>query len=453
MSRRRVIAGSIGLFAALSLVAACGGGTQPGQGGGNAGGGTSTEGGTSGGTGSDGSTVASAWGLTGGVNEILYKQSFGWWNEANADQQIALEFFANDAFKEKIRTALGAGNAPTLIYGWGGGGLQEYVTNGNVIDMTAETENLIARVLPSVAAGGTFDGAVYGVPNSQSQPVVLYYNKKLLTEAGVEVPTTWDELMSAVATLNESGVAPFSVAGQSKWPYLMWIQYLTDREGGPEAFQAVLDGEADAWSNPAFASALTKIQDLVKADGFIDGYGSIAADANADQALLYTGKAAFLLQGSWVYSSLKADAAEFTANDLGFATFPAVSGGQGDPKNIVGNTSNYWSVAASATDEAKAAATSYLDTIVFDEDYTQVLLDNGGVPPVEGLEDAIAKTEDAAFIGMAYGMVKEAPHFQLSWDQALPPDQAQELLANLEKVFLLQSTPEQFVDAMNKTIG
>lgn len=449
MSRRRVIAGSIGLLATLSLVAACGGGTQPGQGGTNAGG---TSGATDAGGGS-GSTVATAWGLTGGLNEALYKASFSSWNEANADQQIGLEFFANDAYKEKIRTALGAGNAPTLIYGWGGGGLKEYVDNENVADITAETENLISRVIPSVAAGGIFDDVVYGVPNSQSQPVVLYYNKALLDEAGVAVPTTWDELMTAVATLNEKDIAPFSVAGQSKWPYLMWIQYLTDRVGGPEAFQAVLDGEADAWSDPAFAEALTMIQDLVKADGFVDGYGSIAADANADQALLYTGRAAFLLQGSWVYSGMKIDSPDFVANDLGFTTFPAVEGGAGDPKNIVGNTSNYWSVSATASDEAKAAATNYLDTVVFDEEYTQMLLEGGGVPPVEGMEDAIAEIEDSEFVGMAYDMVKEAPHFQLSWDQALPPDQAQEPLTNLEKVFLLQSTPEQFVDAMNKTIG
>ena len=44
----------------------------------------------------------------------------------------------------------------------------------------------------------------------------------------------------------------------------------------------------------------TKIQDLVKANGFIKGFSSIAADTNADQALLYTGKAAMMLHGSWV---------------------------------------------------------------------------------------------------------------------------------------------------------
>ena len=45
--------------------------------------------------------------------------------------------------------------------------------------------------------------------------------------------------------------------------------------------------KADAWSDPAVLESCTKIQDLVKANGFIKGFSSIAADTNADQALLY----------------------------------------------------------------------------------------------------------------------------------------------------------------------
>ena len=32
---------------------------------------------------------------------------------------------------------------------------------------------------------------------------------------------------------------------------MMWLEFLFDRIGGPEVFQAVFDGEKDAWSNPA----------------------------------------------------------------------------------------------------------------------------------------------------------------------------------------------------------
>lgn len=440
-TRNKLMAG-LGALAAAGLLAGCGGGVQPGD----------QSGSSSEGASSNGSELT-AWAVTGGVHEQLWNASFDWWNEEHPDEPFSVEMFANDAFKEKIRTAVGAGNAPTLIWGWAGGTLKEYVDNDKVVDITEGTKDVLERVIPSVADVGRIDDKVYAIPNAQSQPVILYYNQDLFDQVGLSVPTTWDELMDSIPVFKDAGIAPLSVAGQSKWPYLMYIQYLSDRIGGPEAFNAVLDGEEDAWSNPAFAEALTKIQDLVREGAFIDGYGSIAADANADQALLYTGRAAMLLQGSWVYSSMKADAPEMIESGaIGGTTFPSVEGGLGDPLNIVGNPSNYWSVSSTATAEQQKIATEYLNDIVFDEQYTDFLLEGGGVPPVLGLEDKLAESDDADFLTLAYSMVRDAPHFQLSWDQALPSEQAQELLTNLEKVFMLQSTPEEFVDAMNATL-
>jgi raffinose/stachyose/melibiose transport system substrate-binding protein len=48
--------------------------------------------------------------------------------------------------------------------------------------------------------------------------------------------------------------------------------------------------------------------------------------------------------------------------------------------------------------------------------------------------------------------MQTAPNFQLSWDQALDPKPAAELLTNLDRLFLKQITPQQFSDNMNKTI-
>ena len=117
--------------------------------------------------------------LTGG-SEATFRSSFEDWNSANADAEITPEFFANDAYKEKIRTAVGSGNAPTLIYSWAGGALQDYVNNADVVDLTAGTTQLQARLVPSVLQTGTVDGKVYAVPNNNAQPIVLYTNNKVL---------------------------------------------------------------------------------------------------------------------------------------------------------------------------------------------------------------------------------------------------------------------------------
>ena len=133
---------------------------------------------------SGGGSGATAWALTGG-DEQTFRASFDDWNQAHSSQPVDATFFANDAYKQKVRTAIGAGKPPTLIYGWGGGILKAYVDAGQVADLTADVNadpELKSRYLPSIAASGMIDDKVYAMPNNAMQPVVLYYNKDVFKE-------------------------------------------------------------------------------------------------------------------------------------------------------------------------------------------------------------------------------------------------------------------------------
>ena len=396
------------------------------------------------------------WGLS-GEDEATFNASIEQWNEANPEQTIKIDNFANDAFKTKIRTAIGAGDGPTFIYSWAGGGLKDYIDADEVADLSdfvAENPEVVDRYIPSIAANGVIDGKTYALPNNKIQPVVMYYNKTVFKDAGVEPPTTWDELMDLVPVFNDKGIAPFSLGGQSKWPNLMWLQYLSDRIGGPEAFQRVLDQEPDAWSDPAIVEALTKIQELVDAGGFVNGFSSVAADSGADHALLYTGKAAMLLQGGWVYQGIKAASPESLTNDeIGYISFPEVEGGKGDPANVVGNPSNFWSLSSKATEAQTETAEAYLKDGLFNEQYLDDIIASGAIPVIKGVEDKLAASDDADFLTFAYKLASDAPHFQLSWDQALPAVQADAMLTNLDQIFLGEITPKEFASNMNATIG
>jgi hypothetical protein len=48
----------------------------------------------------------------------------------------------------------------------------------------------------------------------------------------------------------------------------MYLEYLTDRIGGPGVFQAIELGKPNAWSNPAVVKALSDIQQLARAGAF-----------------------------------------------------------------------------------------------------------------------------------------------------------------------------------------
>lgn len=368
------------------------------------------------------------------------------------ERAFTVASFANDVYKERIRTAVGSGESPTLIVGWTGGTLLEYVEHEYVADITEETSGLSERLIDSVAANGEVDGSVYAVPMNNVQPVVMYYNRAVLDQAGVEVPTTWEEMLEAVEELSAQDIYPFALAGGSRWPMLMWASYLTDRIGGPEAFQAVMEGDPEGWSDPAILEALQRCQELVEAGAFDPNFASVDADQNEDARLLADGQAAMLLQGSWTYSRMLEDHADFAeSGGFGFTTFPAVEGGEGDPANLVGNPANFWSVSADASEEEQGAATGYLSEHLFNDDYVEGMLETGNLPPLEGLDEQIAATEDEEFLGFTYDAVLEAPNFQLSWDQAVDPSQEQPLLENLELTFLGQITPEEFAENMNAT--
>lgn len=235
---------------------------------------------------------------------------------------------------------------------------------------------------------------------------------------------------------------------------MMWLEYMFDRVGGPEVFNDIFAGKANAWSNPAAVEALTKIRELISADGFVKGFSSITADSNADLALLFTGKAAMMLHGGWTYGAMKKNGANFVqSGKLGWVDFPSVSGGKGDPTNAVGNPANYLSISSKASAAEKESAKKYFRDGLLSKDEVSAYIGTGSVPIVTGIEDQLAATTDKDFLTFVYNLSKNAPHFQQSWDQALSPTAAEALLNNIDQLFVKSIAPQQFATNMNATVG
>lgn len=411
--------------------------------------------GSTGGGGGAGST--SYWFLTGAPGEAIRQGSVDRFNQANPDTQIKATTFQNDAYKTKIKTAIGAGQAPTIIWGWGGGGLKSYVDAGQVDDLTGwfgENAAVRDRLFPSSFGAATIDGKIYAMPAETVQPIVLFYDKRAFDKIKAEPPQSWDDIMALVPKFNAANIAPFSLGGQSRWTNMMWLEFLFDRIGGAEVFQAVFDGEKDAWSNPKSIEALTRMQDLIKADGFVKGFSSITADSNADQALLYTGRAAMMLHGTWTYGGMKADGGDFVSGgNLGWMNFPPVEGGTGDPSDTVGNPGQYLSISSKATAEQKETAKKFFTEAVLSDAEVQAWIDAGSVPIVKGSESKLAGTADAEFLNFVYETSANAKVFAQSWDQALSPTAAEKLLDNIAQLFQLSITPQQYAANMNGVIG
>ena len=450
MDPRTTRRGFLGLSlsaAALGTLAACGGGQAPTQ---TGAGGSSASAPAGGGA----AGAATYWFLSGQPGQGIREDSVKRFNAANGGNAITPTEFQNDAYKTKVKAAIGAGQAPTVIWGWGGGGLREYVQNDQVEDLTdwfGQNAPVKNRLFASSFGAATVDGKIYAMPAETVQPIVLFYNKTLFDKVGAQPPQTWTDVMNLVDTFNKNGIAPFSLGGQSRWTNMMWLEFLLDRIAGPSVFQNAFEGKTDAWSDPAVTDMLTKVQDLVKANGFVKGFSSITADSNADLALLYTGRAAMMLHGSWTYGTMKSSGGSFVSGGhLGYMNFPPVEGGKGDPSNTVGNPGQYYAISSKATPEAKETAKKFFSTTVLDDAEVSGWVKNGGVPIVQGADAKFGTGGDADFLKFIYDVSNNAKTFAQSWDQALPASASETLLDNIAKLFQLSVTPDQWIDNMNK---
>ncbi|HVU78471.1 MAG TPA: extracellular solute-binding protein [Gaiellaceae bacterium] len=366
-------------------------------------------------------------------------------------KNASVQIFANDPYKQKLSVSLGSGKGPDVFMNWGGGGLKQYVDAHKVVDLTPylnADKKWKNRFFANVLQTAAFDGRDYGIPNVGMQPVLLFYNKAVFAKYNLQPPKTWADLLNVVKTLKDNSVTPFILGGQSKWPDLMWEEYLVDRVGGPQAFDAVAAGKKNAWSNPDIIKANTMLQQLVDAGAF-GSFESTTYDGTVTATLLGTGKGAMELMGNWEYGAVLQNSPNtIKNNELGWQPFPSVPGGKGNPKDLAGNTSNFYSISSSTKN--LASAVKFLKTQVMSPAYIKTLISDGDIPPVKGIQAQLKKSANATFTLYNYNLVQNAPHFQHSWDQVLSPAAASALLTNLDRLLLKQITPQQFSANMNK---
>ena len=294
------------------------------------------------------------------------------------------------------------------------------------------------------------------MPIETVQPIVLFYNKKVFDKVGVQPPQSYGDILALVPKFNAGRHR--AVLARRPVPLDQHdVAGVPARPPRPARRSSTTSspGKKGAWSDPAVLDMLTKVQDLVKTNAFVKGFSSITADSNADQALLYTGKAAMMLHGSWSYGIQKANGGDFVkSGGLGWMNFPPIEGGKGDPSNTVGNPGQYLSISSKATADAEGRR----QEVLLDHPARRRRGGRAGSSPAACRSSRAATAQltgspDAEFLKFVYDTSANAKTFAQSWDQALSPTAAETLLDNIAKLFQLQITPQQWVDSMNGVIG
>ena len=362
---------------------------------------------------------------------------------ATGPGKVTMNVIATAGYKDKLRTAMGSSSMPNIFFNWGGGSLTDYVKAGKLVTLD---DSLKSHFLPAALQAGTVDGKLVGIPSRGTQPVFLFYNKKVFTDAGVQPPKTWADLTNLVKVFKAKGITPFTVAGTAtdSWTELMWIEYLVDRLAGPDLFKKIAAGDWTQWNDPAILKTAQMVKELVDTGAFGTSFGSVSYGAGGTSTLLDKGKAAMVLMGSWEYAVQQGADPTFAKSGLGYVAFPSVDGGQGNPSDVVGNPTNYLSVTTSAPAETAAA---FLKT-TYSDSYVQGLVEKGEVPVTSNAATLLGKAPDPSYALFQYDLVRNAPAFTQSWDQALGLTLGTPLLTEIQKLFNGQSSPAQFVSGV-----
>jgi xylobiose transport system substrate-binding protein len=365
-----------------------------------------------------------------------------------SDVKAVLDTIPGADYQQKLQTIINTPQAPDVFFNWGGGSIQPFVKADLLMpldDFIKDNPDLENKFLPSVFNSAVVDGKPYGVPMRGTQPVLLFHNKKVLDEAGVQPPRTWDELIDAVKKLKAEGVTPIALGGGDRWPTQMWFQYLYDRVAGPGLFQKALEGDKEAWNSADSKKALSMLRELVDAGAFGKNYDSVKYTNGASPALLASGKAGFELMGSWYYAQQQEDAPDFAKDGLGYTAFPTVEGGKGEAGNVAGNTNNFYSV-LKKTKHPEAVA-EFLK-LMYSDEFVKAQLAIGNLPTTTNTENFLDTAASPEYSRFQYDMVAKAPSFQLSWDQAYPPSAITPIHQAIQQFTNGQIDADGFIRAM-----
>ncbi|KNY04178.1 carbohydrate-binding protein [Microbacterium sp. GCS4] len=168
---------------------------------------------------------------------------------------------------------------------------------------------------------GSCEGRTSALPYSVMAASVIY-NKDIFAQQGLEVPTTWDELIAVCDQLKAAGIDPFYATFKDDWTVAQgWYDYTA---GGSvdviDFFDSMAEEGADVGADSPvsfekdFAEPMDRMMqlanDYTNSDAASRGYG--------DGNLAFSkGEAAMYLQGPWAFSEIAK-----TAPDLALGTFP-----------------------------------------------------------------------------------------------------------------------------------
>ncbi|MFI6817033.1 ABC transporter substrate-binding protein [Nonomuraea sp. NPDC050328] len=229
--------------------------------------------------------------------------------QAETGTKVTVEWQGRDV-RQKIGPAIAANKAPDL---WDQGA--DVVATTALAGQAADLSKVYDAEIPgegkkvSEVIDAKYVDALPKDPEGNSRWLVpyelistaLFYNAA--DPALATPPATWAEFIELCETLKGAGKACLASDGELGWENFLTLDTLLVRDNGPGTLRKIYDDKSGAgWDAPGVLESAKRMEQLVKGGHVISGYD--ASKYPAQQTNWAKGKAAFLMNGSWVASEV-----------------------------------------------------------------------------------------------------------------------------------------------------
>ncbi len=195
-----------------------------------------------------------------------------------------------------LRARVTSGNAPTAVQMLGFD-ILDWAKQGALANLNpiAEAGGWDSVVPAALQRFSKHDGQWVAAPVNVHSTNWVWANKKVLDDNGIEMPTTWDELVAAFDTLAAAGVTPVAHGGQA-WQDATIFDAVVMSTGGPDFYQsAFIDLDQDALKSDTMIEAFERMSVI---RSHVDENFS-GRDWNLATAMVINGEAGFQFMGDW----------------------------------------------------------------------------------------------------------------------------------------------------------
>ncbi|PZD97625.1 ABC transporter substrate-binding protein [Paenibacillus sambharensis] len=359
---------------------------------------------------------------------IMMKTIVANYEAENPHVKIELDSLNTDQQKLKLKTQAASKEVPDITVVNPSAQMKPFVDAGLFAPLNdmVEENGLKDTFQEGILEWYTFDGNLYALPDGNNIGLV-YYNKELFEQGGVEVPTTFEEMVEVVKTLKSKGIQPMAIGEKDTWTgSFLFMNVLLRTNGGPGFLQDVMDGKK-TFEDPAFLEAVDSLQNLIQAGAFQEGATSF--DYNAGGNLFNTGKAAMYYMGSWATGGIETSSVN---GKIGVFKFPTVNG-KGDPNEFMLAPGSAFAISANSDhlEETKKFLNYFM--LNFPQEAFKVKGAVGIAQKVDG-DFKAAGYSDMAMDVLA--MFKDVKGGDLAFDNTMNPGTTQVHLTSIQNLFV-----------------